>query len=546
MASELSGNSALATFLLQHNMRTLEDVKGFIHGTPLAQVNPLLMADMDKASLRLAKARENKEHVMLFGDYDVDGTTAVSVGKIALEQGGWSLSTYIPDRYTEGYGLSQQGIDAALERGATLMITLDCGIKAHDLIGQAQSKGIDVIVTDHHQPGKELPPAFAVVDPMRNDCEYPEKSLSGCGVGYMLWRSTYAKAGLDPHDLDELLDLVAVSIGADMVPILGLNRWMVRQGLQRINERSRASLQALLQGRLDKGPVNLQDVVFSIGPRINAAGRMHHGHLAVDLLCTPNPQLLKDLGQNIEAFNAQRRLTEQQVLDEALTMAESFIDDVALVLCKKGWHKGVLGIVAQRLVQAFHKPVVVLTEHEGVLAGSARTADGLDLYQALDDSSSHLTQFGGHRAAAGMTLLPKNLLAFRQAFNEAADHLWPEAKRQPSLRIDALLSVKELSVELCTLLERLEPFGMGFPSPLWGLRNVRLQNISKPGQGKHLKADVVDPQTGDRVSGIGFNMGHLPWIEQAVDVAVHLEWNHFRGSQTRQLRFVDLQPHGQG
>jgi single-stranded-DNA-specific exonuclease len=266
----------------------------------------------------------------------------------------------------------------------------------------------------------------------------------------------------------------------------------------------------------------------------------------VDLLCTPNPQLLKDLGQNIEAFNAQRRLTEQQVLDEALTMAESFIDDVALVLCKKGWHKGVLGIVAQRLVQAFHKPVVVLTEHEGVLAGSARTADGLDLYQALDDSSSHLTQFGGHRAAAGMTLLPKNLLAFRQAFNEAADHLWPEAKRQPSLRIDALLSVKELSVELCTLLERLEPFGMGFPSPLWGLRNVRLQNISKPGQGKHLKADVVDPQTGDRVSGIGFNMGHLPWIEQAVDVAVHLEWNHFRGSQTRQLRFVDLQPHGQG
>jgi single-stranded-DNA-specific exonuclease len=449
------------------------------------------------------------------------------------------VTTYIPDRYAEGYGLSKVGIDRALAGGASVLVALDCGIKSIDLIAYAQGQGLEVIVADHHTPGATLPPALAVLDPKRLDCAFPHKELCGCGVGYLLWRAAYTEAGLEPADLDDLLDLVAVSIGADMVPLVGLNRYWVRQGLEAINANPRPSLAALLREKT-AGSITLQDVVFAIAPKINAAGRMRHGHLAVDLLTHPDPEALAQLGQNIEQYNSERRTTEKEVSLAAQAQAAVRQKDVGLVLVGTDWHKGVLGIVAQRTVEAFYKPTIVLTEHEGKLSGSARSVPGLDLYDALDEASEHLLQFGGHRAAAGMTLLPEKLEAFRAAFNAAVERRWPKSQRQPSQTIDTLAEVHELHEGLATLLERLEPFGMENEAPIWGLKGVRLEDVRRMSEGKHLRATAVDPVTGAKLPVIGFNWGHAD-VSLPVDLAVVLEWNIFRNSKTLQARILDLQ-----
>ena len=530
---------ALARVLAQRGLTSLEAIKRWLPGDPLANVDLYSMADLRVAAERLASARAQGERVFLFGDYDVDGTTAVSVGKLALERGGWTVSTYIPDRYAEGYGLSKVGIDRALEEGASVLVALDCGIKSVELIAYAQSQGLDVIVADHHTPGPQLPPALAVLDPKRADCAFPHKELCGCGVGYVLWRASFEQAGLAPSDLDDLLDLVAVSIGADMVPLVGLNRYWVRQGLAAINASPRPSLAALL-GEKVPGSITLQDVVFAIGPKINAAGRMRHGHLAVDLLTHPDPEALAQLGENIEHYNSERRTTEKEVSLAAQAQAATQHENVGLVLVGQDWHKGVLGIVAQRTVEAFYKPTIVLTDHEGKLSGSARSVAGLDLYDALDEASEHLIQFGGHRAAAGMTLLPEKLEDFRKAFNAAVDRRWPADQRHPLQAIDSLAQVHELHESLATLLERLEPFGMDNEAPIWGLKGVQLQDVRRMSEGKHLRAQAVDPHTGAELAVIGFNWGHAD-VSQPVDLAVVLEWNYFRNSKTLQARILDLQ-----
>ncbi|MDG1253351.1 MAG: single-stranded-DNA-specific exonuclease RecJ [Schleiferiaceae bacterium] len=531
--------AALSRVLVQRGMQSIQDIKDWIPGIPISAVDPLQMAGMPQASARLAKARAQAESVMLFGDYDVDGTTAVSVGKLALERGGWSILTHIPDRYKEGYGLSEVGIQRALDSGVKLLIALDCGIKSNALIASAQERGLDIIVADHHTPGDTLPPAIAVLDPKRKDCPFPHKELSGCGVGYMLWRASYQEAGLDPSDLDDLMDLVAVSIGADMVPLIGLNRAIVRAGLASINQHPRPSLAALLSAR-PSGHITLQDVVFAIGPRINAAGRMHHGHLAVDLLTEGASEVLEQLSQDIEAHNVQRRSTEQGVSLAAQAQAMLQSDQLGLVLLGTDWHKGVLGIVAQRTVEAFYKPTIVLTEHEGKLSGSARSVPGLDLYDCLDEASEHLIQFGGHRAAAGMTLLPEKLADFQKAFNTAVERRWPEEQRQPYQKIDTEAAIHELHDGLAQLLERLEPFGMENEAPIWGLENVELQQIQKLSEGKHLKAIAHDPRTGARLPVIGFGWGHLD-PQGSVNLAVVLEWNIFRGNKALQARILDIQ-----
>ncbi len=537
--------SALARVLVQRGLPTLDAIKAWIPGTPLSDVDPWIMADMPVAAKRLAQAREKRETIMLFGDYDVDGTTAVSVGKLALERGGWSLITYIPDRYKEGYGLSEAGITRALESEVGVLITLDCGIKSVELIASAKDRGIDVIVADHHTPGPVLPPAIAVLDPMRADCSFPHKELSGCGVGYMLWRAAYQIAGLDPNDLDDLLDLVAVSIGADMVPLVDLNRAMVRAGLTSINTAPRPSLAALL-GNRPAGHITLQDVVFAMGPKINAAGRMRHGQLAVDLLTQPQPALLKQLSQDIESHNLERRSTEKGVSLAAHAQAVLLPHRIGLVLTGEEWHKGVLGIVAQRTVEAFYKPTIVLTLHEGKWSGSARSVPGLDLYECLNAVSEHLIQFGGHRAAAGMSLWPENLAAFIDAFDRSVDSRWPLADRHPRQRIDSCARVDELHASLAMLLERLEPFGMGNEAPIWGLENIELTEVRTMSEGKHLRAKARDPKTGATLPVIGFGWGHVE-IMGPVNLAVVLEWNIFRGNKELQARILDLQistPHG--
>jgi len=541
LTAQLGGFRPLAQMLASRGILTLDDIKSFREGTSQFDVDPWSMADMDRATQRLLDARERNELVWLFGDYDVDGTTAVSVGKMALEAGGWRVATYIPDRYDEGYGLSSQGIAVALKAHASVMVTLDCGIKSHDLIAQAQDQGLDVIVTDHHTPGDTLPPAIAVLDPMRSDCAFPEKGISGCGVGFMLWYAAYDRAGLDVDQLNAWHDLLAISIGADMVPLRGLNRWWAHRGLAQINQDPRPAVAALLGDKLRHGPINLQDVVFTIGPKINAAGRMRHGHWAVDLMTTPQPDLLNQLSQNITDFNTERRAEEQALVARAAKQAEAYTDAPALVLSGEGWHKGVLGIVAQRLTEQFHKPTIVLSARHGILSGSARTAGGLNLYEAIDAASEHLIQFGGHRAAAGMTLKSESLNAFRQAFTAEVDRLWPHEDRHPVQHIDALCTLEELNERMMALLDRLAPFGQGFPMPTWGLRGVTLQHVNRLSDGKHLKASITEG--GVALEAIGFGWGDFQGTDAPVDVAVQLDWNHFRGQSRLQARIVDLQAH---
>ena len=532
--------SSLAEVLVQRNLNTIEDINNWIPGVSIQSIDPMEMADMSIAAKRLQLARKNKETIFVFGDYDVDGTTAVSTVSMALTKGGWNVVTYIPDRYKEGYGLSKKGIDSALETGASLLITLDCGIKANDLVDYAKGKNLDVIITDHHTPGEFLPDAIAVINPKRNDCPFPFKELSGCGVGYMLCRAAYQIELIELTELDSLMDLVAISIGADMVPLTGVNRFIVREGLQMMNNNPRPSISALL-GKKKEGLVSLQDVVFAIGPKINAAGRMHHGHSAVDLLTTYSPELLERLGKEIENYNLERRSTEEIISSAAKELALTYKDDIALVLYSSNWHKGVLGIVAQRMVELFHKPTIVLTENDGIISGSARSVPGLNIYEAIESSSKYILQFGGHHAAAGLTLTANNLDSFRKEFNISVNKHWQQEKRAPEILIDTSAKPEDLSKDLCLLLDKLAPFGMGNESPVWGLFEVTMEKTSYMSSNKHLRTLLTNPESQKQIPAIGFGWGSFRPKNKLVNAAVVLEWNYFRGERQLQARIIDIQ-----
>lgn len=529
----------LANVLVQRNLKTLEEIKNWIPGFSISKCDPMQLKDMKVATKRLKLALEKKEKVFLFGDYDVDGTTAVATLSLGLKNAGWDVITYIPDRYIEGYGLSKKGIDKAIEEGASLLITLDCGIKALELVNYANEKSLDIIITDHHNPGETLPNALAVINPKRQDCSFPFKELSGCGVGYMLCIATYKSISLDPNKLNSLMDLVAISIGADMVPLTGINRYIVREGLKLMNMKPRQSITELLGENKGK-PISLQEVLFAIGPKINAAGRMGHGHLAVELLTTPNPELLKKLSHEIERYNIERRSTQEKVYLEAETLAKESLNNLTLVINGKGWHKGVLGIVAQNLVEAFHKPTIVLTENEGILSGSARSVPGLNIYNALEDSSQHLLQFGGHHAAAGIKINIDKLQNFKNEFEHCVNKNWPKYKRIPEVLIDSIIDPEDLNDNLCSLLDKLAPYGIGNSSPVWGLNRVQMTKTSFLSSNKHLKTYLINPDSGKGILAIGFGWGSFRSKNNLVDVALELEWNYFRGERTRQARIIDI------
>ena len=545
VALEAHMDRPMAELLAIRGFKTIEEVRAWTQGTDTHEVNPLEMASMPEAAARLALARAQGELVLLFGDYDVDGTTAVSLGTMALRSGGWLIEPYIPDRYREGYGLSKAGIDRAAELGARVLVALDCGVKAFEEVDYAVSLGIDVIVADHHQPEDRLPNALAVLDPLRADCTFGHHYLSGCGVGFLLWRSAYQSAGLDPSELDVHLDLLALSVAADMVPMVGLNRRWLIGGLELLNSKPRPALQALLGER--RGPVSTRDLIFNIAPKINAAGRMDHGLRAVNLLIATDRVPIDQYSQDLQDLNTTRRSTERHMVDQALEMAEEmtldFADDLALVLYHPDWHKGIVGLIAQRVAERFYRPVVAFTQHEGVLSGSARSAPGLDLYAALEEASVHLIQFGGHKAAAGMTCKPENLVAFRKAMNLAVEARWPEAMRHPQIEIDVVLRIDEVSPRLLQMQDRLEPFGVGNPAPVWGIKGIELAHTKKVGaQGEHLQVDLMDPFRQRSLRGIHFQWGDDPIPEGLVDVAFQLTWNEFRGERTLQARLLDLQP----
>ncbi len=443
LQEQLNVSKAIANLLVQRGIKTFGEAKAFFRPSLEHLHDPFLIKDMDKAVSRILQAQENNEGVMVYGDYDVDGTTAVSLVYKYFKEYFTSIEYYIPDRYSEGYGISYRGIDYAAENGHRLIIALDCGIKAVDKIEYARSKGIEFIICDHHTPGEKIPDAVAVLDPKRKDCKYPYDELSGCGVGFKLIQAYQEKSGKDFNELVPFLDLVAISIASDIVPITGENRVLAYYGLKQINESPSTGVKTILKiSNIEEKEITIEDIVFRIGPRINAAGRMESGKKSVDLLISSEKKPAMLIAEKINSFNTNRRNVDLNITQEALSLIQSdrkLQDRKVTVLYNPGWHKGVIGIVASRLMEHYYRPTIILTKSNGLATGSARSVAGFDLYQAIDECSDLLENFGGHKYAAGLTLKEKNVTEFTKRF---------EAVVEENILPDQLIPVVEIDTEI--------------------------------------------------------------------------------------------------
>ncbi len=538
----------VSELLVQRGIRTLEEAKGFFRASLDELHDPFLMKDMDRAVQRVAEAIEKGQRILVYGDYDVDGTTAVALMYTFLRSHSPEIATYIPDRYKEGYGLSLMGIDFAQDNGFELIIALDCGIKAIEQVRYAKERGIDIVICDHHRPGPELPEAAAILNPKRSDCAYPYKELCGCGVGYKLAQALTTHYGQMPSTTYPLLDLVATAVAADIVPVTGENRILATFGLLQLNKEGRPGIRALLKNR-NKEEYQLSDLVFSVAPRINAAGRMLHGSRAVDLLSSEDPQVVESLAEEIEQLNQDRRETEKQNTDEALAFIEEkgLQDQCSTVVYQENWHKGVIGIVASRLMEHHYRPTVVFTQSQGKWVASARSIPGFDLYQGLTECAEHIEQFGGHTFAAGLTVLPEKLPAFIERFEAVVQQHLGTEKQEPELHIDKEVLLEELTPSFYQILKQFAPFGPENPSPLFSSRGLTDTGRSrKVGQDQtHLKAEFN--QNGTLFSGIGFSLAdRLSDMadQQVVDVVFSLEENQWQGRTSLQLEIKDLRPSG--
>ena len=538
----------VSELLVQRGIRTLEEAKGFFRASLDELHDPFMMKDMDRAVQRVAEAIEKGQRILVYGDYDVDGTTAVALMYTFLRSHSPEIATYIPDRYKEGYGLSLRGIDFAQDNGFELIIALDCGIKAIEQVRYAKERGIDIVICDHHRPGPELPEAAAILNPKRSDCAYPYKELCGCGVGYKLAQALTTHYGQMPSTTYPLLDLVATAVAADIVPVTGENRILATFGLLQLNKEGRPGIRTLLKNR-NKEEFQLSDLVFSVAPRINAAGRMLHGSRAVDLLSSEDPQVVESLAEEIEQLNQDRRETEKRNTEEALVFIEEkgLQDQCSTVVYQENWHKGVIGIVASRLMEHHYRPTVVFTQSQGKWVASARSIPGFDLYQGLTECAEYIEQFGGHTFAAGLTVLPEKLPAFIERFEAVVqEHLGTE-KQEPELHIDKEVQLEELTPSFYQILRQFAPFGPENPSPLFSSRGLTDAGRSrKVGQDQtHLKAEFN--QNGTLFGGIGFSLAdRLSDMadQQAVDVVFSLEENQWQGRTSLQLEIKDLRPSG--
>ncbi|WP_201977817.1 single-stranded-DNA-specific exonuclease RecJ [Hymenobacter rubidus] len=544
----------IAALLVQRGIDTPEAAAAFFHPDLRQLPNPLLMRDMDRAVARLAHALEAGEKVLVLGDYDVDGITSVATVMSYLTPlfGVERLRDYIPDRYTEGYGISQKAIDFAADNGFALIVALDCGIKAVEPVAYATSRGVDFIICDHHLPGEELPAAVAVLDPKRADCEYPYKELSGCGVGFKLMQALGQHLGLPDAPLFDLLDLVTVSIAADIVPITGENRILAAHGLRRFNEDIallRPGLAALRElATLREGPMGISGLIFGFAPRINAAGRMGDARRAVAMLLAPDQQEARYTAEVVDQMNQQRRGSDQHTTQEALDMiagSPTLQNAHATVLYKADWHQGVLGIVASRCLDQYYRPTVILTQRDGKATGSARSVAGFDVHEALEACAPLLDQFGGHRAAAGLTLKVENVPAFQRRFEEVvADTLTTEHLVRP-VEVAAVLPLGRINEEFFAELRRMEPFGPGNPNPVFASQRLVAVPYSARvvGQG-HLKLRLASADAqGPAVDAIGFGLAdYLPQIEagQPFSACYTVELNEYRGQRAVQLRLLDV------
>ena len=564
LEKELNISSAAARMLVVRGIQTADEARAFVRPSLDKLHDPFLMKDMDKAVERLHQAITRGEKILIYGDYDVDGTTAVALmyrflDKVIQEQGTKSqdvIDYYIPDRYTEGYGVSTQGIDYAAKQACSLIITLDCGIKAVEKIAYANSKGIDVIVCDHHTPGDELPAAVAVLNMKRHDCPYPYKDLSGCGVGFKLaqaYTQRYLASRLSPNSLIALLpltQLLAMSIASDIVPITGENRILAYFGIQQLNKAPFTGLSAIMQvAGIEAKKLTINDLVYKIGPRINACGRMKSGRAAVELLLTDDPVFARQQAEEVNHHNEDRRDCDSETTKEALAQLQedpTFANRRSTVVYAPHWHKGVVGIVASRLTETYYRPTIVLTAGEdGIISGSARSVGGFDIYTAIDSCNDLLTNFGGHKYAAGLSMHIDNLPEFKQRFEAyVADHI-REDQLQPTLQIEAELQLADITKSFYNVLRHLEPFGPGNPRPLFVSRHL-INHRDTRAVGKereHLRLDVTDRV--NAITGIAFGRADMAEYIQngnAVDICYELNENTFNHYTTIQMMVQDIIP----
>ena len=551
LASELGVDPVLAELLVQRGVHTFEQARSFFRPNLENLHDPFLMKDMDKAVERVHKAVSSGEKILVYGDYDVDGTTAVSLVYSFLSRLTKAVDFYIPERYDEGYGVSYKGIDWAAENGFGLIITLDCGIKANEKVDYAAGKGIDVIICDHHLPENELPKAVAVLDPKREDCGYPFDDLSGCGVGFKLVQAYSQKHGIDFDTLIPLLDLLVVSIASDLVSVTDENRVLAHYGLKQLNISPRKGLMAMIQlSGLETGHLTIDDIVFKIGPRINAAGRMETGRIAVELLTASDEKTAIRIGTEINEHNNERKNIDRRITQEALEMVESgscLSSGKATIVYNPQWHKGVVGIVASRLVEAFYKPTIVFTKsQEGLVTGSARSVHCFDLYGAIESCSDLLENFGGHLYAAGLTLKEENLPEFCERIEKFISEAIIPEMQTPVVDVDARLNFSQITPKFLRILKQFQPFGPGNSMPIFRTDNVYDNgSIRKVGaEGGHLKLELIqESHPYHHISAIAFNMaGYFDHIKAGnpVDVCYSIVENYYRGTASTQLRVKDL------
>ena len=545
LSNELQVEKNLASLLVQRGIDNFEQAKAFFRPKLSELHDPFLMQDMQKAVDRIEKAIANEENILIFGDYDVDGTTAVSLVASYLKSYYIHIATYIPDRYAEGYGISFLGIDFAEDNDFSLIIALDCGIKAIDKVEYATKKGIDFIICDHHRPGDDLPKAIAVLDPKRKDCTYPYDELCGCGVGFKLVQALASNRNQTINHLKGYLDLVATAIAADIVPITGENRVLAYYGLEQINSHPRNGIKAIIQ-QLKKDVLTITDVVFIIAPRINAAGRMKHGNYAVELLMAANFDDAKTMAAEIEVFNNNRRDLDKLITQEGLQqiLENSEEKNFTTVVYQKDWHKGVIGIVASRLTETYYRPTLVFTKSGDKLAASARSVRGFDVYNALDACSEFIEQFGGHKYAAGLTLLEDNYIDFKLKFEQVVQDSIPEALLQPEIKIDAEIDFSDITPKFFRILKQFGPFGPQNMKPIFLAKNIKDAGYSKKvgAEGDHLKLNMID-ENGIKLNGIGFNLGkrHTEISKgNTFSIVYCIDENHWNGNTTLQLNVKDI------
>lgn len=548
LQTDLDIHPVLAGLLVNRGVDTFLSAKEFFRPTLDGLHNPFLMKDMDRAISRIETAIGKNEKILIYGDYDVDGTTAVALVYGFFRQFHSRIEYYLPDRYAEGYGLSFKGVDYAAENGFKLIITLDCGIKDHEKVRYAREQGIDVIIGDHHLPGDTLPEAHAVLDPKRPDCHYPFNELSGCGIGFKIVQAFIAKNNMDMEAAFQYLDLVAVSIASDIVPLTGENRILTHFGLKQLNTNPCCGLQALIERSANRaGQFTVNDILFQLGPRINAAGRIDHARDAVRLLLSKSLQEATIYSDGIDEQNSQRKDLDLRITDEALDLMETnggvaWQDRMSTVLFKEDWHKGVIGIVASRLVEKRYRPTVILTQTDGRVTGSARSIQGVDLYEALSECSDLLDQYGGHKYAAGLTMKRENIPLFQERFEQVVSRQVTLDMLVPELLIDAELDLSEIDARFFRILRQFEPFGPQQEEPLFLSRQVRVQGTARIVGGSHLKMDIAG--SGSPVfSCIGFGLGH--WAEivntgKPFDICYVLEENVWRSKKNLQINIKDI------